>query len=62
MIRERPGEANDRETYIGNLDQEVDRDKYRGNFDKINWGNLTFEDFSEILNKTLESLDNYAKT
>jgi len=37
MIHERPGEPNDRQLYIGNLDQEVDLKKYGDNYDKINW-------------------------
>jgi len=37
VIVERPGEPNDRQLYIGNLDQEVDFKKYRDNYDKIDW-------------------------
>lgn len=42
MIIERPGEPNDREQVISNIDNDrfnrIDLEKYRENFDKINWG------------------------
>lgn len=34
MIHERPGASNDRETYIGNLDQEIeDKDSFDKNYE-----------------------------
>ena len=38
---ERPGEPNDREHIISNIDNDrwgIDLEKYRDNYDKINWG------------------------
>ena len=40
MIRERPGEKNDREYVISNIDNDRwnnNLDRYRENYDKINW-------------------------
>ena len=54
MIRERPGEPNDREKVISNIDNDKrDRDlpRYRENFDKINWNS------SKSLQKGMTKVD-----